>query len=87
MFRVCRHAVIELHDTTVNGHGVSVPDLLEAAVAAGLRIIHRHGPVVSLIRQRGLRPRLLTGTSGLRLSSCARTRPGRTWPTVRCHRV
>ena len=46
----CRHAVIELHDTTVDGRAVSVPDLLEAAAAAGLRIIRRHGPVVGLAR-------------------------------------
>jgi FkbM family methyltransferase len=52
VLRACRHAVIELHDTTVDGHGVSVPDLLAAAVLAGLRIIDRHGPVVSLTRQR-----------------------------------
>jgi FkbM family methyltransferase len=46
----CRRAVIELHDTTVDGRAVSVSDLLEAAAAAGLQIIRRHGPVVSLAR-------------------------------------
>jgi FkbM family methyltransferase len=48
--RGCRRAVIELHDTRVDGRAVSVSDLLEAAAAAGLRIIRRHGPVVSLAR-------------------------------------
>jgi FkbM family methyltransferase len=86
VLRECRRAVIELHDTTVDGRAVSVSDLMEAAVAAGLRIIRRHGPVVSLVRQRLLRPRLLTGTSRLQPSSCARTRPGRTGPSVRRHR-
>lgn len=46
----CRRAVMELHDTTVDGRAISVSDLLDAAVAAGLRIISRHGPVVSLVR-------------------------------------
>jgi hypothetical protein len=50
VLRGCRRAVIELHDTTVDGRAVSVSDLLEAVVAAGLRIIRRHGPVVSLTR-------------------------------------
>ena len=54
MLRECRRAVIELHDTAVDGRAVSVSDLLEVAVAAGLRIIHRHGPVVSLVRARSL---------------------------------
>jgi FkbM family methyltransferase len=51
VLRGCRRAVIELHDTTVDGRAVSVSDLLEAATAAGLRIIHRHGPVVGLARR------------------------------------
>jgi len=50
VLRGCRRAVIELHDTTVDGRAVTVSDLLEAAAAAGLRIIRRHGPVVSLAR-------------------------------------
>lgn len=50
VLRECRRAVLELHDTTAGGRTVSVSDLLEAAVAAGLRIIRRHGPVVSLAR-------------------------------------
>jgi FkbM family methyltransferase len=50
VLRGCRRAVIELHDTTIDGRAVSVSDLQEAAVAAGLRIIGRHGPVVSLVR-------------------------------------
>ena len=50
VLRGCRRAVIELHDTTVDGRAVSVPDLMEAAVAAGLRVISRHGAVVSLAR-------------------------------------
>ena len=52
VLRGCRRAAVELHDTAVDGRAVSVSDLLEAAVFAGLRIIHRHGSVVSLIRQR-----------------------------------
>jgi FkbM family methyltransferase len=50
--RGCRRAVIEMHDTTVDGRAVSVSDLLDATAAAGLRIIRRHGPVVSLVRPR-----------------------------------
>jgi FkbM family methyltransferase len=50
VLRGCRRAVIELHDTRVDGSAVSVSELLEAAVAAGLRIIRRHGPVVGLER-------------------------------------
>jgi FkbM family methyltransferase len=50
VLRGCRRAIIEMHDTAVDGRAVSVSDLLEAAVAAGLQIIRRHGPVVSLIR-------------------------------------
>jgi FkbM family methyltransferase len=51
VLRACRHAVLELHDSRVDGRAVSVSDLLEAVVATGMRIIHRHGPVVGLIRQ------------------------------------
>ena len=50
--RECRRAVIELHDTTVDGRAVSISELLEAATAAGLRVIGRHGPVVGLVRPR-----------------------------------
>ena len=50
VLRRCRRAVIELHDTTADGRAVSVFDLLEAAAAAGLRVISRHGVVVSLAR-------------------------------------
>ena len=50
VLRRCRRAVIELHDTTVDDCAVSVSDLVAAAVAAGLRIVRRHGPVVGLIR-------------------------------------
>ena len=50
--RGCRRTVIDLHDTAVDGRTVSVSDLLEATVVAGLRIILRHGPVLSLIRRR-----------------------------------
>ena len=52
VLRGCRRAVIEMHDTAVDGRAVSVSDLLEAAAAAGLRIIRRQGPVVSLVRPR-----------------------------------
>lgn len=51
VLRGCRRAVFELHDTTVDGHAVSASELLEAAIAAGLRITHRHGPVVGLARR------------------------------------
>ena len=37
---------------SAGGRAVSVSDLLEAAVAAGLWILRRHGPVVSLARMR-----------------------------------
>jgi FkbM family methyltransferase len=50
VLRGCRRAVIELHDTTLDGRAVPVSELLDAAVAAGLRIIRRHGPVVGLAR-------------------------------------
>ena len=50
VLRRCRRAVLELHDTTVEGRAVSVSDLLAAAVAAGLQTIRRHGPVVGLAR-------------------------------------
>ena len=46
----CRRAVVELHDTVVDDHKVSVFDLIEAAVAAGLRVVSRHGPVVTFSR-------------------------------------
>lgn len=36
--------------TTVRGRAVSVSELLEAAIFAGLRIMRRHGPVVALGR-------------------------------------
>lgn len=52
VLRGCRRAVIEFHDTAVDGRAVSVSDLLEAAATAGLRVIRRHGPVVSLIGPR-----------------------------------
>jgi FkbM family methyltransferase len=47
----CGRAVLELHDTTVNGQRVSVRDLLHAALAAGFRLVNQHGPVVALIRR------------------------------------
>jgi FkbM family methyltransferase len=50
VLRGCRRAVIELHETTVGGRAVPVFELLDAAVAAGLRIVRRHGPVVGLAR-------------------------------------
>ena len=50
VLRRCRRAVIELHDTTLDDRAVSVSDLVAAALAAGLRIVRRHGPVVGLIR-------------------------------------
>ena len=50
VLRKCRRAVIELHDTTVDDRAVPVSELLDAVVAAGLRVIRRHGPVVGLAR-------------------------------------
>lgn len=47
----CRIAVMELHDTTVDGTRVSVGDLLDAATASGLKVVSRHGPVVALARR------------------------------------
>jgi FkbM family methyltransferase len=49
VLRGCRRAVLELHETTVDGRVVSVSELLAAAAAAGLRVIRRHGPVVGLV--------------------------------------
>ena len=49
VLRGCRRAVIELHDS-VRGRTIPVSELLDAAVAAGLRVIRRHGPVVALAR-------------------------------------
>lgn len=46
----CKRAIIELHETTVNGRTVSVFELLDAAMAAGFQIVRRHGPVVVLTR-------------------------------------
>jgi FkbM family methyltransferase len=55
----CQRAVIELHDSTDGGRRVPVSALLEAAVAAGFRVVRRHGPVVALARslRGGPRPR------------------------------
>lgn len=50
VMRGCRRAIIELHDTTVDGRDISVSDLAEAMAAAGLRVIRRHGPVMALTR-------------------------------------
>ena len=49
----CRRAVIEFHDTVASGRTVSVFDLIDAAVATGLQVVSRHGPVVGLIRLEG----------------------------------
>jgi FkbM family methyltransferase len=46
----CRRAIIELHDTVYCGRPISVFDLVDAAVAAGLQVVGRHGPVVALTR-------------------------------------
>jgi FkbM family methyltransferase len=46
----CGRAVIEFHETVADGRMVSVFDLIDAAVAAGLRVVSRHGPVVALGR-------------------------------------
>jgi FkbM family methyltransferase len=50
VLRGCRRAVIELHETTVDGRTVTVSELAEAATANGLRILRRHGPVIGLVR-------------------------------------
>jgi len=50
VLRRCRRAVIELHETTVDGRTASVSDLAAAATATGLRILRRHGPVIGLVR-------------------------------------
>jgi FkbM family methyltransferase len=50
VLKKCKRAVIELHETVVDGKKVSVPDLMRAAVAAGFQIVSCHGPVVALIR-------------------------------------
>ena len=49
----CKRAVIELHDTSVNGARVSASDLMDAACAAGFETVGRHGPVVALTRAPG----------------------------------
>lgn len=46
----CGRAVMELHDTTIDGADISVADLMNAAEAAGFRIAARHGPAVALVR-------------------------------------
>jgi FkbM family methyltransferase len=46
----CRRAVIEFHDTVAEGRTVSAFDLIDAAVATGLQVISRHGPVVAFSR-------------------------------------
>ncbi|MGH3257968.1 MAG: FkbM family methyltransferase [Streptosporangiaceae bacterium] len=46
----CRRAVMELHNSNVDGSDVSVFDLIDALVAAGFEVVHRHGPVVAVIR-------------------------------------
>ena len=44
----CGRAIIEFHQTM--GCMVSVLDLIDAAVPAGLRVVSRHGPMVALSR-------------------------------------
>ena len=46
----CGRAVIEFHDTVASGQTVSVFDLIDAAVATGLQVVGRQGPVVALTR-------------------------------------
>jgi FkbM family methyltransferase len=46
----CRRAVLELHDTTYSGQRVTAAELLDAALATGLRVVERHGVVVALAR-------------------------------------
>jgi hypothetical protein len=46
----CGRAIIEFHETTVNGRVMPVSQLLDAALATGFQIAQRHGPVVALIR-------------------------------------
>jgi FkbM family methyltransferase len=46
----CRRAVVELHNTTVDGSDVSVFDLIDALATAGFEVAHRHGPVVAVAR-------------------------------------
>jgi FkbM family methyltransferase len=46
----CRRGVIELHETTLGGETVSVPDLIDSVAAAGFRIVSRRGPVVAFAR-------------------------------------
>ena len=46
----CRRAVIEFHPTVAEGRMVSVFDLIDAAIAAGLGVVKRHGPVAALSR-------------------------------------
>jgi FkbM family methyltransferase len=46
----CGRAVIEFHQTVAEGRMVSVFELIDAAVTAGLRVVRRHGPVVALSR-------------------------------------
>jgi FkbM family methyltransferase len=50
VLRKCRRAVIELHESTFDDRAVLVSELLDATVAAGLRVIRRRGPVVGLAR-------------------------------------
>jgi FkbM family methyltransferase len=47
----CRRAVIELHESTVDGKTILIADMMRAAVAAGFRVEGLHGPVVALKRR------------------------------------
>jgi FkbM family methyltransferase len=46
----CGRAIIELHNTTLDGEQISVFDLVDAAVRLGFRVVDQHGPVVALAR-------------------------------------
>jgi FkbM family methyltransferase len=46
----CRRMVIELHDTSIDGVRVTVPDLLDSARRAGFQVVAHHGPVMGLQR-------------------------------------
>jgi FkbM family methyltransferase len=46
----CGRAVLEFHDTVVDGHAVSAAELINAACKTGLRVVDRRGSVVALTR-------------------------------------
>jgi FkbM family methyltransferase len=47
----CERAVIEMDDTVIRGRRVTVPELLDAAMGLGFRVVDRNGPVFAFARK------------------------------------